>query len=65
MSELKVYAPTLLSIFHACTGQNKENSEGVIGMCFAMLLKLRYSRMSLVQKMIFVILLSGHTSKQV
>ena len=65
MSELKVYAPTLLSIFYACIGQNKKNSEGVMGMCFAMLLKLCYSIMSLVQKMISVILLSGHTSKQV
>lgn len=60
-----MHAPTILAIFRACTGKNKENSEGVIGLCFAMLLKLHYSRMSLVQKVISVLLLSGHTSKQV
>ena len=62
---MKVHAPTLLSILEACANRNKDFCNGVIGMCSAMLLKLHYSRMSLVQKVLSVILLSGHASKQV
>lgn len=65
IAELQVHAPTLLNILYACTSKDRQNRNGTIGMCIAMILKLRYPRMSLVQKIISVILLSGNTSKQV
>ena len=55
---------TLLSILKACANRYKDASNGIIDMCSAMLLKLHYSRMSLVQNVLLVILLSGHASKQ-
>ena len=68
ISELEVHAPTLLSILNACTTgtqQPRENRVSVVGMCCAMILKLHYSRMSLVQKIIATILQAGHCNKQV
>ena len=69
ISELEVNAPTLLSILNACTTgtqQPRENRVSVVGMCCAMILKLHYSRVSLlVQKIIATILQAGHCNKQV
>lgn len=67
MNELEVHAPTLMRILSSATKtrRNRPNRSGVIGMCAALLLKFRYSRMSLVQKLISTILYAGHSSKQV
>ena len=65
--ELQQHAPTLMTILNACTKTRryKKNRNGVIGMCAALLLKFRYNRMSLVQKLISTILYAGHNGKQV
>lgn len=67
ISELQQHAPTLMTILNACTKTRRyrKNKNGVIGMCAAMLLKFRYNRMSLVQKLISTILYAGHSGKQV
>lgn len=67
IQELTVHAPTLLSILTSITTTltPRENQTAIIGMCTAMLLKHRYERMSLVQKLLSTILYSGSASKQV
>lgn len=67
IGELQEHAPTLMTILNACTKtrRHKQNRNGVIGMCAAMLLKFRNNRMSLVQKLISTILYAGHSGKQV
>lgn len=67
IGELQKYAPTLMTVLKACTKtrRHRRNRNGVIGMCAAMLLKFRYNRMSLVQKLISTILYTGHSGKQV
>jgi len=66
INELEVHAPTLMTILNSATKTRcyRCNRSGVIGMCAAMLLRFRYSRMSLVQKLISIILYVGHSGKQ-
>lgn len=66
-AELTEHAPTLLLILRACTKTRVERSNvrAVIGACAAMLLKHRYDRMSMFQKLVSVILYAGHCSKLV
>ena len=65
MLELKTHAPTLLAILQSgCSRLDRKNVDGVIGMCCAMILKMHYCRMSLVQKIVSVILVMGHSSQQ-
>ena len=54
LSELSLKAPTLLSILQSCTYLSKphQNRSAVIGMCSALLLKHRFSKMCIVQKVI-------------
>jgi len=64
--ELRKHAPTLLTILQsAFIGKEEQEKECPIGMCFALILRAHYSRMSLVQKIISLILLAGHAGKQV
>ncbi len=63
--ELKTHAPTLLSLFYACTKSGSRNRDSIVGMCISMLLKLRYCRMNLVQKLVMVVILAGRSSKLV
>lgn len=67
MSEVRVNAPLMYHILMACTRtkQPRSNRAGVIGMCFALLLKFRYCRMNLVHKIIALIMYAGHSGKQV
>ena len=67
VNELEAHVPTLMMILNSATKTRcyRSNRIGVIGMCAALLLKFRYSRMSLVQKLISTILYAGHTGKQV
>lgn len=67
LSELSSNAPVFLSILQSCTHTRKprQNKDGVIGMCCAILLKFRYQNMCLVQKILSLILHAGHCGKQV
>ena len=65
--ELKTFAPVFVSVLQSCarTKQPRVNTNGVIGMCAALLLKHRYTKMCLVQKIVSLILYAGHAGKQV
>lgn len=67
LAELSSNAPILLSILQSCTCTRKprQNRDGVIGMCCAILLKFRYQKMCMVQKIISSILYAGNSGKQV
>lgn len=67
INELLQHAPTLLFILRACTQTRVERSnvKAVIGTCAVILLKHRYDRMSMFQKIVSIILYAGHCSKQV
>ena len=60
-------APVLLEILHQSTQtrQPRSNRPAVIGMCLSIILKYRFSKMSLVQKIMTLILYAGHCGKQV
>ena len=65
--ELSESAPILLSLLQECarTKRHQENSNAVVGMCIAILMKNRYSKMCLVQKIVSLVLYAGHSGKQV
>ena len=65
--ELVINAPVFLSILRACTETKhpRINRTAVIGMCTALILRHRFTKMSLIQKMISIILYAGHSEKQV
>ena len=67
IKELCTYAPVLLNILQAAikTRVPRSNTNAVVCTCAAILLKHRNPKMSLLQKIISLILYSGHTSKQV
>ena len=67
LRELSLYAPVFLSILNSLTQTRRPrmNRDAVIGMCSAILLKFRLSKMSTVQKLISLILYAGHSGKQV
>ena len=65
LAELNANAPTLLSVLSAAVGKLSETSSTTIGVCCGIILKSRFNKMSLVQKMVAVILQAGHSSKQV
>lgn len=60
-------APVLSEILQQCThtSQLRSNRPAVIGMCLSILLKHRFAKMSLVQKIMTLILYAGHSGKQV
>ena len=65
--ELAERAPRLLRLLEMCTHTRKPriNRQAVIGMCAMILLKFRFAKMSLVQKMVLLILYAGHAGKLV
>ena len=65
--ELQANAPTLLSFLEMCTQTRKPrcNREGVMGMCTALLLKYRFPKMALVQRINSLLMYAGHSGKQV
>ena len=65
--ELQTNAPTFLHFLEICTNTRKPrcNRAGVIGMCAALLLKHRFPKMSLVQKINSLLLYASHSGKQV
>lgn len=67
MRELSTNAPVLLTLLKSCTHTRipRQNRDAVIGVCCAILLKFRYSKMSLFHKIVSVILYAGSSGKQV
>ncbi len=67
MTELSSHAPILVSILKSCTETCtlRQNRNAVIGVCCAVLLKFRYSKMCLFQKIVSLILYAGNVAKQV
>ncbi len=67
LQELSVNAPVFLSTLLSLTQtrQPRMNRDAIIGMCSAILLKFRFSKMSTIQKLISLILYAGHSGKQV
>lgn len=65
--EMSTHAPTFSSILTECTKTraNKHNRQAIMGICAAILLKHRFSQMSLVQKILSIILFNGCASKSV
>ena len=66
-AELLSTAPVFVSILRACTEtkQPRVNRTAVIGMCAALILKHRFSEMSLIQKIISLVLYAGNSDKKV
>lgn len=67
ISELEKSAPVFLQLLRSCTQTRKprENRDSVIGMCAAIVLKNRFAKMSLLQKILSLVLYAGHCGKQV
>ena len=67
LNELSLKAPTLLSILQSCTYLSKprQNLSAVIGMCSALLLNHRFSKMFIVQRVKSLALASGGCRKLV
>lgn len=67
LAELEGNAPVFLSILHECTHTRRPqtNQDTVMGMCAAVLLKYRYAKMSLVQRILSLVLYGGRSEKQV
>ena len=63
-AEISNPAPMLLTAATK-TRSKRQNQTEAIGMCFAMILKHRNPNLNLLQKIISLILFSGHASKQV
>ena len=67
IAELSAKAPVFLDILRAATftRRPRKNQNSIIGLCAAVLLKHRFAKMSLVQKLISLILYAGHSGKKV
>ena len=67
LNELDIHAPTLMSILNYATQtrHERQNRNGVKGISAAILLKFRFDKMSVVQKLVSCILYAGHSGKQV
>jgi len=65
LNELDIHAPTLMSILNYATQtrHERQNRNGVKGISAAILLKFRFDKMSVVQKLVSCILYAGQTSK--
>ena len=67
LDELRKNAPTFFGFLETCfrTRTPRQNSDAVMGFCSAIILKHRYDRMNLVQKILSLVMYSGHAGKQV
>ena len=65
LHEVKTWAPTLFSILeaHTYTRRARPNCKAVVGMIVAILCKHRQSSASLLQRLVSIVLYSGHSSK--
>ena len=62
LNEIKAHAPMYFAIMQGCTHTviPRNNRNAVIGICTAILLKHKFHKMSLVQKIISLIMYAGH-----
>ena len=67
LCELSTYAPLLRKLLELATKTKRPqvNLKAVIGVCAAILINHRNSKMNLIQKITSLILYAGHASKQV
>ena len=67
LDELKSNTPVFLHILQECTRTRKPrpNQDAVVCVCAAILLKHRFAKMSLLQRVLSLILYAGHSGKQV
>ncbi len=67
MDEMKDKTPTLLAILRAClkTKKMKSNASGVVAVIFSIICKFRRPSACLIQRIISLLLYSGHASKMV
>lgn len=67
LDEVKLHAPLFFAIIQSCvrTTTPRENNKSVIGICIAVLLKHKFHKMCLVQKLISIVLYAGHAGKEV
>ena len=67
LDDVALHAPTLLYVLESLTETKTErsNREAVIVVCSSLLFKHRYQYMSIVQKIVSLILYTGHSSKKV
>ena len=67
IAELSANAPVFLEILRAITftRRPRQSRNAVIGVCAAVLLKYRFAKMSLVQKILSLLLYAGHSGKKV
>ena len=67
INEISHIAPTLLSVFEMLTVTKnvRLNQKSVIVVCISLLIKYRFAKACFIQKLISLILYSGHASKQV
>jgi len=75
LDELQDTAPTLLHLLRSCVTvkkppshqwkTNRSRDTTIVGLCAAILLRHRNYQMNLVQRVISIMLYSGHASKQV
>ena len=67
LDEVKLHAPLFFAIIQSCarTTTPRDNDKSVIGICIAVLLKHKFHKMCLVQKLISIVLYAGHAGKEV
>ncbi len=67
LNEQEVNAPVLLNILQSCTRTRKlrPNRKAIVGVCASIFLKHRFSKMSLLQRILSLVLYGGHSGKQV
>ena len=67
LDELERSAPVFLHFLRQCTQTKtpRQNRDGIIGVCAAIILKNRFAKMNLLQKNVSLLLYAGHCGKQV
>lgn len=69
VEEASEHAPNLVQILMECTRKSPKQPEGVhkcmVGMCLSLLCKHRNPKMTLFQRIVSLVLYSGHSAKQV
>ena len=68
ITELEQHAPVFLTMLRGCIGPKKQpkyNEDAILGICAAILLKYQSQRMNLIQRLLSLILYSGHAEKLV
>ena len=67
LEEVQCHAPVFFAIIQSCahTTTPRMNKKPVIGICIAVLLKHKFHKLCLIQKLISIVLYAGHAGKEV